>query len=75
MNRSDGGVTVLSPYTAKHGGDWYSGTADAIYQNIHFIEQYNPKYVLVISGDHIYQMDYQQLLNQHKERRQMQQFQ
>ncbi|WP_281351944.1 glucose-1-phosphate adenylyltransferase [Pallidibacillus pasinlerensis] len=67
MNRSDGGVTVLSPYTAKHGGDWYSGTADAIYQNIHFIEQYNPKYVLVMSGDHIYQMDYRKLLNQHKE--------
>ncbi|MCU9600681.1 glucose-1-phosphate adenylyltransferase [Pallidibacillus thermolactis] len=67
MNRSDGGITVLSPYTAKHGGDWYSGTADAIYQNIHFIEQYNPKYVLVMSGDHIYQMDYQQLLKQHKE--------
>src|SRR5690606_19890851 len=67
MNRSDGGVTVLSPYTAKHGGDWYSGTADAIYQNIHFIEQYNPKYVLVMSGDHIYQMDYRKLLKQHKE--------
>lgn len=61
------GVTVLSPYTAKTGGDWYSGTADAIYQNIHFINQFDPEYVLVISGDHIYQMDYQKMLEQHKE--------
>ncbi|MCM3400120.1 glucose-1-phosphate adenylyltransferase [Oceanobacillus profundus] len=61
------GVTVLSPYTAKTGGDWYSGTADAIYQNMHFINQFNPEYVLVISGDHIYQMDYQKMLEQHKE--------
>ncbi|AXI11070.1 glucose-1-phosphate adenylyltransferase [Oceanobacillus sp. 143] len=66
MNRGTGGVSVLSPYTAKNGGDWYSGTADAIYQNIHFINQHNPEYVLVISGDHIYQMDYQRLLEQHK---------
>ncbi|WP_281252941.1 glucose-1-phosphate adenylyltransferase [Oceanobacillus senegalensis] len=67
MDRRDGGVTILSPYTAKTGGDWFTGTADAIYQNIHFINQYNPKYVLVISGDHIYQMDYRKLLNQHKQ--------
>ncbi|RLL41360.1 glucose-1-phosphate adenylyltransferase [Oceanobacillus piezotolerans] len=67
MDRRNGGVTVLSPYTAKNGGDWYSGTADAIYQNIHFINQYNPRYVLVISGDHIYNMDYQKLLEQHKQ--------
>ncbi|RKQ29084.1 glucose-1-phosphate adenylyltransferase [Oceanobacillus halophilus] len=67
MDRRNGGVTVLSPYTAKTGGEWYSGTADAIYQNIHFIDQYNPEYVLVISGDHIYQMDYRKLLNQHKQ--------
>lgn len=67
MDRRHGGVSVLSPYTAKNGGDWYSGTADAIYQNIHFINQFNPKYVLVISGDHIYQMNYQKLLDQHKE--------
>src|SRR5690606_30885907 len=67
LNRKDGGVTILSPYKGCNGGNWYSGTADAIYQNIHFIEQYNPKYVLVMSGDHIYQMDYQQLLKQHKE--------
>lgn len=66
MDRRYGGVTVLSPYTGKNGGDWYSGTADAIYQNIHFIDQYNPEYVLVISGDHIYQMNYQKMLEQHK---------
>ncbi|RDW16263.1 glucose-1-phosphate adenylyltransferase [Oceanobacillus chungangensis] len=66
LDRGTGGVSVLSPYTAKNGGDWYSGTADAIYQNIHFINQHNPEYVLVISGDHIYQMDYQRLLEQHK---------
>src|SRR5699024_11121115 len=67
MDRRYGGVTVLSPYTAKSGGDWYSGTADAIYQNAHFINQYDPEYVLVISGDHIYQMNYQKILAQHKE--------
>ncbi|WP_010651954.1 glucose-1-phosphate adenylyltransferase [Oceanobacillus massiliensis] len=67
MDRRSGGVTVLSPYTGKTGGDWYSGTADAIYQNIHFINQYDPEYVLVISGDHIYQMDYQKMLEQHKQ--------
>ncbi|MBS4208616.1 glucose-1-phosphate adenylyltransferase [Bacillus sp. FJAT-50079] len=66
LHRQDGGVTILSPYTAQNGGSWYSGTADAIYQNIHFIDQHNPEYVLVISGDHIYQMDYRQLLEQHK---------
>ncbi|GAB3044644.1 glucose-1-phosphate adenylyltransferase [Virgibacillus ainsalahensis] len=67
MDRRNGGVTVLSPFTAKNGGDWYSGTADSIYQNIHYIDQYNPKYVLVISGDHIYQMNYQRLLEKHKQ--------
>lgn len=67
MDKKSGGVTVLSPYTGKTGGDWYSGTADAIYQNIHFVDQFNPEYVLVISGDHIYHMDYQKMLTQHKE--------
>ena len=66
LDRHEGGVAVLPPYTAKSGGEWYSGTADAIYQNIHFIDNYNPKYVLVISGDHIYKMNYQKLLDQHK---------
>jgi len=67
LHRQDGGVTILSPYTAQSGGSWYSGTADAIYQNIHFIDQHDPEYVLVISGDHIYQMDYNALLEEHKQ--------
>lgn len=65
MNSQNSGVTVLSPYTAKDGGDWYAGTADAIYQNIHYIDSYDPEHVLVISGDHIYQMDYRPLLQHH----------
>ena len=67
MNSQNKGMTVLSPYIAKDGGDWYTGTADAIYQNIHYIDSYDPEYVLVISGDHIYQMDYTKLLQHHKE--------
>jgi len=67
LNRQNTGVTILSPYTAKDGGDWYSGTADAIYQNIHFIDRHDPEYVLVISGDHIYQMDYAAMLEDHKQ--------
>ncbi|MEK3887646.1 glucose-1-phosphate adenylyltransferase [Bacillus sp. FSL K6-3431] len=67
LDRENSGVTILSPYTAKNGGSWYSGTADAIYQNIHYIDQYDPEYILVISGDHIYQMDYRKLLDQHKQ--------
>ncbi|WP_026690716.1 glucose-1-phosphate adenylyltransferase [Alteribacter aurantiacus] len=67
LDRQADGVSILSPYTAKEGGSWYSGTADAIYQNIHFIDRYDPEYILVISGDHIYQMNYQKLLKYHKE--------
>lgn len=67
LNRQHGGATILSPYTAQNGGEWYSGTADAIYQNIHFIDRHDPEYILVISGDHIYQMDYSKLLKQHKD--------
>lgn len=66
LNKQYSGTAVLSPYIAKDGGDWYSGTADAIYQNIHFIDRYDPEYVLVISGDHIYQMDYSKMLAQHE---------
>lgn len=66
LDRQKDGVSILSPYTAKQGGSWYCGTADAIYQNIHFIEQYDPEYVLIISGDHIYHMNYKHLINQHK---------
>ena len=61
------GVTCLSPYEAIGGADWYSGTANAIYQNINFIDRYNPDYVLILSGDHIYKMDYNAMLEFHKE--------
>ena len=67
LDRKEGGVAVLPPYVKQKGGDWYSGTANAIYQNIGFIEQYDPEYVLVISGDHIYKMDYDKMLQFHKE--------
>lgn len=68
LDRNFGGVSVLPPYKRSEGGEWYKGTANAIYQNLHFIEQYNPEYVLVISGDHIYKMDYNRLLNYHIEK-------
>ena len=61
------GVTCLSPYESKKGSEWYSGTANAIYQNISFIERYNPEYVVILSGDHIYKMDYADMVKFHKE--------
>ena len=67
LDRSQGGVHVLPPYQKSQGGDWYKGTANAIYQNFPFIERYNPEYVLVLSGDHIYKMDYAKMLEYHKE--------
>jgi glucose-1-phosphate adenylyltransferase len=67
LDRKEGGVSVLPPFVKQKGGDWYSGTANAIYQNIGFIEQYDPEYVLIISGDHIYKMDYDKMLKFHKE--------
>jgi glucose-1-phosphate adenylyltransferase len=63
-----GGVVILPPYTSEKGGQWYQGTADAVYQNIDFVEQYMPPYVLVVSGDHIYKMDYSKMLEYHKEK-------
>ncbi|MCM3712586.1 glucose-1-phosphate adenylyltransferase [Alkalihalobacillus oceani] len=68
LDRSQGGLTCLPPFTEKHGGSWYRGTADAIYQNLHFLEQFNPHYVLILSGDHIYKMDYRKMLAFHQER-------
>lgn len=62
------GVTCLSPYQAVEGADWYSGTANAIYQNISYIDRYNPEYVVILSGDHIYKMDYSQMIAYHKEK-------
>lgn len=66
LDRSDGGVHILPPYQNSSGGDWYKGTANAIYQNIPFIKRYDPEYVLVLSGDHIYKMDYSLMIDQHK---------
>ncbi len=65
LDRAFGGVHILSPYQGKHSSDWYKGTANAIYQNIHFIKQFDPDYVLVLSGDHIYKMNYSQMINYH----------
>ena len=62
-----GGAFVLPPYVKGERGEWYSGTANAIYQNIYFIEQYNPDYILVLSGDHIYKMDYSQMIEAHED--------
>lgn len=67
LDRTFGGVHILSPYEAKTDTSWYKGTANAIYQNIRFIKMYDPEYVLILSGDHIYKMDYNMLLNAHKE--------
>ncbi|MBQ9748043.1 MAG: glucose-1-phosphate adenylyltransferase [Clostridia bacterium] len=66
LDRTHGGVTVLSPYEAKGGKDWYRGTANAIYQNLTFIERYSPEYTLILGGDHIYKMDYSKMLEAHK---------
>jgi len=68
LDRNNGGVFVLPPYVREHGGEWYKGTADAIYQNINFIDMFMPEYLLVLSGDHIYQMDYSLMLDYHKEK-------
>ncbi len=62
----DGGLHVLAPYEAENGGRWYNGTADAIYRNMGFISRYDPEYVLILSGDHLYQMDYSRMLAYHK---------
>jgi len=66
LDRSRGGLSVLPPYQGYKGSNWYKGTANAIYQNINFIKQFNPDYVLILSGDHIYRMDYSKMLAQHK---------
>ncbi len=67
LDRTYGGVHILSPYQAKTNSSWYAGTANAIYQNMHFMKMYNPEYVLILSGDHIYKMDYAAMLKAHKE--------
>ena len=67
LDRNVGGVKILPPYQGQNGADWYKGTANAIYQNMEFIDQYNAEYVLILSGDHIYHMDYSKMLKFHKE--------
>ena len=66
LDRQFGGVHVLPPYQAKDNSDWYKNTANAIYQNLHFINQYDPDYVIILSGDHIYKMEYDKMLKEHK---------
>ena len=66
LDRNEGGVTVLPPYEKNTSSEWYTGTANAIYQNLDYMEQYNPDYVLILSGDHIYKMDYEIMLDYHK---------
>lgn len=66
LDRNVGGVTVLPPYEKSTNSEWYTGTANAIYQNLEYMETYNPDYVLILSGDHIYKMDYEVMLDEHK---------
>jgi len=68
LDRRDGGVKVLQPYMGKEGGRWFRNTANAIYENIHYVDAYDPEYVLLLSGDHIYKMDYSKVLEYHKEK-------
>ncbi len=65
LNSANGGVHILSPYSRSEGSDWYKGTANAIFQNISFIDRYNPTHVLILSGDHVYKMDYAAMLADH----------
>ena len=69
LDRLNGGVFVLPPYMKNKGSDWYKGTANAIYQNIQFVDKFDPEYVLILSGDHIYKMDYSKMLDYHKEKK------
>ena len=67
LDASNGGVSMLPPFATETGGNWYDGTADAIYRNIEFVDGYDPEYVLVLSGDHLYKMDYADMLKTHKD--------
>ena len=66
LDRNIGGVSILPPYEKKNSSEWYTGTANAIYQNLKYMEYYNPEYVLILGGDHIYKMDYEVMLEFHK---------
>ena len=67
LDSATGGVSILPPYATEKGGEWYSGTADAIYRNLDYIDMYSPKHVLILSGDHLYRMDYQKMIKYHEE--------
>ena len=69
LDRNNGGVSLLPPHMKQSGGNWYAGTADAIYQNINYVDFYDPEYVLILSGDHIYKMDYNKMLKYHQEKK------
>jgi len=69
LDASSGGVSILPPYATETGGRWYEGTADAIFRNLDYIRLYHPKYVLILSGDHLYRMDYQKMLRRHIEKK------
>ena len=69
LDSLNGGVSILPPYATESGGRWYEGTADAIYRNLDYIRLYRPEYVLILSGDHIYRMDYRKMLHLHREKR------
>lgn len=66
LDRMNGGVAILPPYTSGQEGEWYKGTANAIYQNLNYIDQFDPDYVLILSGDHIYKMNYAEMIKFHK---------
>ncbi len=66
LDRNIGGVTVLPPYEKSKNTEWYTGTANAIFQNLDYMDSYNPDYILILSGDHIYKMDYEVMLDYHK---------
>ena len=67
LDSIDGGVHILPPYATEDGGSWYAGTADAIFRNIDFVDTYHPEHVLILSGDHLYKMDYAEMLAEHIE--------
>lgn len=68
MDRMNGGVTILSPYLKENVGEWFSGTANAVYQNIDYVDKISPEYVIILSGDHVYKMDYSKMLEFHKKK-------
>lgn len=69
LHHTEGGVTVLPPYVKQQGGEWYKGTANAVYQNLEFVDIYDPELLLILSGDHVYKMDYSLMLEFHKEKK------